>query len=138
MIFSQRSPVAGKAEAIAADDGAILQHDVVAQSAVLAHNRMGVGEEILANTHSAIDDDVRQKHSVVADLDVVADHHVGANMSARADLRRGRNYRSGMNARLIRRRCIEQIDGLGERKVRILAAQHAAWNSREVFGNDYG
>ena len=77
--------IPGKAEAIASDHGAILQDDIVAQSAVLAHDRMGVGKEILANARAAIDDYVRQQHGIISNLDVLVDHHVGRNVGILAN-----------------------------------------------------
>ena len=79
--------VAGEAKAVAADHRAVLQDDVVAQGAELAHHRMRVGEEVVADPGAAIDDDVRQQHSVVANLDVFVDDHVCADVGVRAELR---------------------------------------------------
>ena len=39
----------GEAEAVGADDGAVLQDDVVAELAVLADDGVGVGEEVVAD-----------------------------------------------------------------------------------------
>src|SRR5271157_4239920 len=68
--------VAGKSEAVAANNGAVLQNDVVTQRAMFTHNGMRVGEKIVANPSAAIDDNVRQQHSIVSNLDMVIDHHV--------------------------------------------------------------
>ncbi len=72
--------IAGKAEAVAANDDAVLQDDVVAQAAVFTHDRVGVCEEVVANACSAIDDHVRQEYGVVANLDIVIDHDVGRDV----------------------------------------------------------
>jgi len=50
----------GEAEAITADDNAVLQDDVVAEHAALADNGVGVSEEIASGGDAGIDDDVRQ------------------------------------------------------------------------------
>src|ERR1039457_4136249 len=55
--------VAGKAEAVASDNGAVLQDDVVAQDAVFAYDRVGMCEEMVANACAAINHNVRQEHS---------------------------------------------------------------------------
>ena len=73
--------IAREAEAVAADDHAVLQEDVVAEDAELTYHSVGMGEEAVADSCSAIDDDVRQQHGVVADDDIVVDHDIGADVS---------------------------------------------------------
>src|SRR5579871_1868406 len=57
----------GKAKSIPANHDAILQEHVVSDTAVLAHDRMRVGEEVVRNLYTAIDHDMRQKHCILAD-----------------------------------------------------------------------
>src|SRR5271167_2201056 len=89
--------VAGKSKAVAANDGTVLQNDVVTQRAMFTHNGMRVGEEVVANPRAAIDDNVRQQHSVVSNLDVVVDDHVGADMGIGSQLRSWCDYGCGMH-----------------------------------------
>src|SRR5271157_628048 len=130
--------VAGKSEAVAANHGAILQNDVVTQRAMFTHNGMSVGEKIVANPSAAIDDNVRQQHSVIADLDVVIDHHVCADVNIRSQLRGGCDYGRRMHTGIVLRGLVEQIDRSGKSEIRILTAQHAGGDSREVLGNNHG
>jgi hypothetical protein len=53
-----RQRVAGEAEAVRADDGAVLQDDVIAEAAALADDGVGVGEEVAANLRVRVDHDV--------------------------------------------------------------------------------
>src|SRR3984957_1299641 len=69
--------VFGEAESIGADDGSILQQDIVAELTELSNHGVGVGEEIIADSGSAIDDDVREQDGVVSYDDVLVDDYVG-------------------------------------------------------------
>lgn len=53
------SRIAGKAEAVAADDGAILQNNVVAELALLPDDGVGVREKVAADVRVGVNDDVR-------------------------------------------------------------------------------
>ena len=72
--------VLGEAEAVEAYLDAILQQDVVSQSAEFSDYGVGVREEIVAYGDSAIDDYVGQQDGVVSDHDVFVDHYVGADV----------------------------------------------------------
>ncbi len=69
-----------EAEAVGADDGSVLEDDVVAELAVLTNDGVGVGEEVVADADVRIDDDVGEDDGVVAEGDVVADDGIGADM----------------------------------------------------------
>ena len=111
------SGVAGEAEAVGADDDAVLQDDVVAEPAVLADDGVGVGEEVAADVGVGIDDDVRQQRGVLAEDDVVADDSVCADVGAGADLRGGCDDGGGMDSGRVRGRLVEQFQGVGEGEV---------------------
>jgi hypothetical protein len=113
----------GEAEAVGADDGAILQGDVVAEAATLADDGVGVGEEMAADLGVGIDDDMRQKRGVVADDDVVADDNVSADVGFWADLRGGSDDGSGMDSGGVGRGLVEEFEGAGEGQIGITDAQ---------------
>src|SRR4029077_6928918 len=58
----------GEAEAISADDDAVLQDDAIAEDAEFAADGVGMRKEIVANLRPAIDRDAAMKHGVAADL----------------------------------------------------------------------
>ena len=128
--------ILGKSEAVAADHRPVLEHDVIAQAAVLAHHRMGVREEIVADPRPAIDDHVRQQHATFADLDVLIDHHVGADVRMRADAGGVVDHRRRVDAGRVARRMIKQLQRPGERQVRIGAAQRRRRKGGKVLGHD--
>ncbi len=101
------SVVLGEAEAVGADDHAILQKHIISQAAALADDRMGVGKEVVTDLRPAIDDHMGQQHRILADLDVFADHHVRSNVRARADARRRMHHGRRMHSRRIFRRLME-------------------------------
>ena len=68
--------VVGEAEAVGADDGAVLQGDVVAEAAVFADDGVGVGEEVAADLGVGIDHCVGQKSCMISNDCVVADDDV--------------------------------------------------------------
>src|SRR5580693_7835986 len=51
-----------EAEAVRADDHAILQQHIISQSAVLADYGVSVSQEVVANLNAAIDDHMRQQY----------------------------------------------------------------------------
>ena len=71
-----RGVIFGEAEAVGADDCAILQQHAVAQSAAFAHYGVCVGEEVVANLDVAIDHHVRQQHRIASNLYSRADYHI--------------------------------------------------------------
>src|SRR5208283_5924296 len=81
--------VLGEAKPVDADLGAVLQQNVVSQSAEFPDHGVSVREEIVADGDSAIDDDVSQQDGVVSDDDVFVDHHIGTNVRILAQLGRG-------------------------------------------------
>ncbi len=128
----------GEAEAVGADHDAVLQQDIVADAAVLAHHGVGVGKEIVADLCPAIDDHVRQQYGVVADLDVLVDDYIRADVGVASDLRCGMDDRRGMHSRGIAQRLVEEFEGMRETEIGILDAQCGCRDDGKVLGDDYG
>jgi hypothetical protein len=59
--------VLGKAEAVRADNRAVFERDMVAESAAFADDGMGVGKEVIADRDAGIDHDMGQDGGVAAD-----------------------------------------------------------------------
>ena len=68
-MYQVPSSAFGEAEAIGADDNAVLKDDVVAQKAVLADNGVSMSEEVVPAVTRRIDDDVGEDDGVVTDRD---------------------------------------------------------------------
>jgi len=79
--------ILGEAEPVASDHNAVLQDHIVSDPAILADNRMGMGQEVIADFCAAIDDRVRKQDSVVANLNVFANHDVWADMGVSSNFR---------------------------------------------------
>src|SRR6267143_863036 len=113
----------GEAEAVAADDDAILQDDAITDAAKLAHHCVGVRKEIIANARAAINRNGAVEYSVAADLNVLVDETVGADVCAFSDAGALRDDGGGMNSRSIPRGLIEKFNGVGKGQVRITGAK---------------
>jgi hypothetical protein len=109
-----------EAEAVGADDGSVLEDDVVAELAVLANDRVGMREEVVAGADVRIDDDVGEDDGVVPEGDVVADDGVCADVCVGADLRSGGDNGCGVDAGCIGGRLIEEFDSPGEGEVGVV------------------
>src|SRR6266853_3146254 len=72
--------LAGKAEAVSAYNGSVLQNNIIAKMAMLADNGVGMSEEIIANLHVGIEDNMGQDRGVVADRDVIANNSISADV----------------------------------------------------------
>src|SRR5208283_4747985 len=75
----------GKAQAVAADDHAILQNHAIADAAVFAHHSVGVGEEMAADFGPKVNGYKTVQHGVGADLHVFVHETIGADMRAGSD-----------------------------------------------------
>src|SRR3989338_2524459 len=71
--------LAGEAVAVAADDGGVLQNDAMSQLTMLAHYRVRVRHEVVADAGPAVDGDETVQAGAVADLDVVVNKTVRAD-----------------------------------------------------------
>ena len=126
----------GEAEAVPADDRAILQDHPMADAAGLANHRMRVRQEIVSNRHPAIDDSMGKQDRFLPDFNVLL------NDDIRPDVRAGLNpggrmdHCGRMNSRSILRRPVEKLESACKIQIRILAAQHRRGKSREVLGDD--
>ena len=128
----------GEAEAVGADDGSVLQENVVAQLTELSDYGMSVGEEIVANGGSAIDDRVGEQDGVVSDDDVFVDDHVSANVRVLADFCGVMDDGGGMDSGSVVGRMVEEFERFGPGEIWIVAAQHAGGEGGEALGDDDG
>ena len=115
--------VVGEAEAVGADDGAVLQGDVVAEAAVFADDGVGVGEEVAADLCVGVDDCVGQKSCMISNDRVVADDDVRADVGFGADRRGGRDDGGGMDSGGVGWGLVEEFEGAGEGQIGIGDAQ---------------
>jgi hypothetical protein len=127
----------GEAEAVGADDDAILQQNVVADAASFPDYGVGVREEVIADSYSAIEDDVRQQDGVVADLDILVNDYERADVSAASNLGSGMDGRRGVYSGGVEWRLVEQVESASETEVRILHAQRCRWDHGEGHRNDH-
>ena len=115
--------VFGEAEAVAADDDAVFERDVVAEDAVFADDGVGVREKVAADLNAGIEHDVRQNGGVRAEAHVGTDDGVCADVGVCADFGRGIDDGGGMNAGRIGGRLIEEAERAREGVVGVLDAQ---------------
>ncbi len=113
----------GEPEAVAAHDSAVLQGRAMAHFTTLAHHCVRVGEEVVTDARVAIDDHKAVQHSVLPDLHALVHEAVRSNVCPRPDPSRSGHHRRGMYAGGIARRLVEEFDGAGKVKIRILRAQ---------------
>ena len=113
----------GEAEAVGADDGAVLQGDVVAQTAAFAHDGVRVGEEVAADLCMRVDDGVGQQRGVVSNDRMVADDDVGADVGFGADRRGGSDDGGGVDSGRVGWGFVEEFEGAGEGQIGITDAQ---------------
>jgi hypothetical protein len=115
--------LASKAEAVASDDGSVLENDIITELAVFADDCVGVSEEVVAGADMGVDDYVSQERGVVANNDVVTYDDVRSNMGVRSDPR-GRGYDGGgVDARNVRGRLVEKLDSPGKGEVGVFDAE---------------
>jgi hypothetical protein len=126
------SGVAGEAEAVGTDDDAVLEGDVVAETAALSDDGVGVGEEVRADCCAGVDDDVRQQGGVWADLDVVPYDDVGAYVGVGADGRGWGDDGGGMDSRRVGGGWVEQLECAGEGEVGVRDAEARVVRARGV------
>ncbi len=76
----------GEAKAVGANDHAVLQNDIVTNTAMFPHDSMSVGEEIVTDACPSIDHNMGEQNGIVADDGALINHNVGTEMGIRADL----------------------------------------------------
>jgi hypothetical protein len=108
-----------EAEAVAADDGSVLQDDAIANLAKFADDGVGVREEVIANARAFVDGYETVKNGVSADVGIFSHHAVRADVSACADFGGLRNDGGRMETWRVARSLVEEFDGVGERKIRV-------------------
>src|SRR5437899_3336322 len=113
----------GEPEAVATHDSAVLQGRAMAHFTTLAHHCVRMGEEVVTDARVAIDDHKAVQHSVLPDLHALVHEAVRSNVCPRPDPSRSGHHRRGMHAGDIARRLVEEFDGAGKVKIRILRAQ---------------
>src|SRR5215467_91862 len=122
----------GKAEAVAANDGPILQNDTITDSRVFTHNRVGVCDEVVTDFGPTIDGNEAVQHSVVANLSLFVNIAIRTDMRAFANCRRLCDNGGRMYARGVLRRLIEKFESVRESKVRVGGAQSGKGRLRRV------
>src|SRR5262249_15134467 len=124
--------VLGEAEAVRAEDHAVLHDHVVPDHTVFADRDVGVSQEIVADFYPAIDDHVGQQSAVLAEFDLRADHRVSADRGAGSDPGGGIDHGGGVDAPRGRRRPVKKTDGPGINRLRGLPAPQRVCRTRRV------
>ncbi|MCY1356702.1 hypothetical protein D9M69_431620 [compost metagenome] len=109
----------GKAETLAADHGARLDHHALADLHIVIEGHTGSQPATLTDDGAGTDHAVGTQGHASADLRTGLDHHVGANAGAGIDLGIGRDHGSRVNPRLCLGLGIEQVGQLGVGQVGI-------------------
>src|SRR5215472_4322852 len=97
----------GEAKAVTADNRAVLQNDAVAKAAMLAHNGVGVSDEVVTNLGSSIDGN-----------EAVEDR-MAANFRTFANVGRLRDDRRRVNARSVFWRLVKKFKGVRKSQIGI-------------------
>jgi len=113
----------GEAEAVAADDGAILQDDAMAEAAVFADDGMRVSEEAVADFCAAVNRDETVQDGVAANLHVFVDVAIRADVGAFADVRGLGDDGGGVDAGCVAGGLIEEFNGVSESQIGICGAK---------------
>ena len=123
--------VAGEAETVTPDDRAVLHDDAVAELHAFPDGDASVDHTVGTDDRTTANDDVWVHDRARSDSCPVANHRVGANGRVARDVTAGTDECERMDANRHRRFLPENLNGLGERQVRILRPQHGA---RRRFG----
>src|ERR1700733_4927547 len=131
--------LAGEAEAVCADNYAVLQDNVVAETTVLAHDGVCMSEEVISGPGVGVEDDVGQDSGVVPDGDVIANDGIGADVGVGSNVGSGGDGGSRVDARWIDGRLVEELDCKGKGKVGIFDAESGGGEFGEAgFYEDSG
>ena len=130
--------LASEAVAVAADYSAVLQHHAVAQLAVLAHHRVRVGGEVVADARAAVDGDEAVQAAAVADFHFVVNETVGTDGRVFSDLRLWRDDGGGVHPTIERRRLVEEFERAGKGVVGVGGAQGGHGQLLQIAGDDDG
>ena len=126
----------GEPEAVGPNHRAVLQDAVARDPHVLAHDRVGVGQEAVADLSVPVDHHKALEHAVVSKHDAFLNHHVRTDggITAEPDIRADDGGR--VDAGSGSRRRPKQLDGLGECQVRVVGAQQGAAGRVDVRAHD--
>src|SRR5579875_1656893 len=130
--------IAGKAEAVGADDRAVAQNDIVAEATILADDGMGMSHEAVSDLDTGVEHDVRQQNGVVANTAVLVHDDERADVGAGTKTGRGSDCRRGMNARGEGLLGVKGGDGQGKRIFGVGDAQGGQGDGREGAVDDDG
>ena len=86
-------------ESVRTNHHAVLQNYVIAQSAVLAHYRVSMRKEVVADLDPAIDDRMREQNRVRPDHHVLVNHDIRSDVSVCPYSRTGVHDRGGVGLR---------------------------------------
>ena len=125
--------VFGEAEAVRADDDAVLESNVVAEDTVFADDSVGMREEMAAGLNAGIKHDVRQERCMRAEMNAGADDGVCADVSIRADDGRGMDDCGVMNSGRVDGRLIEEAERARRGVIGILDAQRCGGDFLKVW-----
>ena len=127
-----------EAEAIGANDRAVLKDDAIAKTAIFTHDGMGMGKETVADARPAVNHDMGKKNTIVPDHHVFRDDDVGTNGSVLADTRGAVYDGGGMNAGSVLGWLVKKFDGMGKCEIGVVTAQQGDRPNGEVFTDDDG
>ena len=110
---------AGEAEAVAADHGAVLHDDAMADADALADRHPGVNHAVVADRRLPADADVRMDDRARADVRAVADHRERSDRHLRSQRDVLAERREVVHARRRPPRILEELDGAREGEIRL-------------------
>ena len=127
--------LAGESESVTANNGAVLQDDIIANLHILSNDGVGVGEKTVPDSCATINHDMALDDAIVTDFNTSLNHHIRANRGITAQLG-FRSYDCGwMNAGLRAFRWIEKLERLCKIQIGIGGPQNGAagvWVLRET------
>ena len=126
----------GESEAVGPDYRAVLQDDVVPDAHVFTHDGMGVGQKAVANLRAAVNHHKTLEHAIVSQDCSFLNHHVGADGGIAPELGVRGDDGGRMDAGGGTRGGPKQLQGLGERQVRVLRAQQGPAGRLDVWRDD--
>ncbi len=112
----------GKTEPVAANHGAILENDAVANSAAFPDNRVRMGKEILANPDSWVNDGMGQQCCPVSEYNSSSYNDICSDMGISSNDSGGVDHGARMNGRWVDWRAVKDSDRAGERQIRVWGA----------------
>ncbi len=96
-----------KAKAVGADYHSVLENNAVANAALLSHDCVRMGEEVIANFRAVINRYEAVQHGSSSNFHLFVDKAVGADVRAFSDTSRVGDNGSRMDSRFVARRVME-------------------------------